>query len=295
MNDRTMRIVTLLARHGTAKYPNALVELKAMFAGKRLAAVDHECVIVDNSLPLGHAEHLEPRVTLIGGSNEAWEFSAWDTAVAFLGRRILDCDFVHLTTAAFRQLYVRYLDLFDDNMLRVMRGRAAAVGHVDCYNAPVALLGTTCQSWLRTSFVFLPPTEVELLGKFASMTNGERFFSGNPRNPFRSDAPLSEGYRQNILNWLTGDGTGQGTEWHSRFQLSDETLPFFQSKALAIVNEQMLSNRLRAQGCAIVDATWLAAQVTARGLGHASLGCIPAWWVQVTSRDIDAVPRDLLL
>ena len=78
--------------------------------------------------------------------------------------------------------------------------------------------------------------------------------------------------------------------------LNADTLPFFESKALAIVNEQMLSNRLRAQGCATVDATWLAVKAKLQKRSARSTGLlIPDWRVQVTSRDVDAAPASVLL
>jgi hypothetical protein len=45
--------------------------------------------------------------------------------------------------------------------------------------------------------------------------------------------------------------------WHSRFELNRETLPLFEAKAVAILNELMLSERLRAMGCWMADITWL--------------------------------------
>ncbi|WP_218510136.1 hypothetical protein [Variovorax sp. dw_308] len=286
-----MKILTLLARHGIAKYADALPQIDALFA-RQMPDVAHECVVADNSLPLGHEEVLVGGTRLIGASNEAWEFSAWDSAVKYVGDRLHEYDYVHLATSAFRQLYVKYLDRFDSRMLCLARGRAAAIGHVDYYNEPVVLLGQRCQSWLRTSFVMLAPAELALLGSFVSVRGGEGFFSGRPQSPFLDTAPVSPGYRRNILGWLTGDGTGQDTEWHSRFRLDDSSLPYFESKALAIFNEQMLSNRLRAQGCAVVDATWLAAR--ASQLAGVPLA-VPNWRVQVSSRDTDAAPSSILL
>jgi hypothetical protein len=90
---------------------------------------------------------------------------------------------------------------------------------------------------------------------------------------------------------LTGNGTGQGVEWHSRFGLTPESLPFFKAKALAILNEQMLSVRLRAQGCALIDATWLS---TKQLQSRARLETIPSWRWQVTTRDTDAGPQNLI-
>jgi hypothetical protein len=75
-----------------------------------------------------------------------------------------------------------------------------------------------------------------------------------------------------------------------RLQLNDETLHRFEAKAMAILNEQMLSARLRAQGGALVDATWLATRLAA----NEPLGAIPGWRRQLTERDMDAAPARLI-
>ncbi len=281
------RVLSLLARHGTAKYRDSLPDIRALFA-QQMPEFGHEAVVIDNALDRDHGERLGPGVTLIGGDNTAWEFSAWDCGIAHLGPRLDEFDWVHLATSAFRQLYTRYLDRFDADMLGLLTGRAAAVGHIDHFNEPVAFAGRSLQSWLRSSFVLLPPAELRLLGPLNSVTDRSALFTGDPAAPFRGDAPLSAAFQRNILGWLTGEGTGQGTEWHSRFALSDETLRFFEDKAVAVLNEGMLTGRLRAQGCGIVDATWLATRAGQPFPAVRRLGAIPDWRVQVTSRDEDA-------
>jgi hypothetical protein len=252
----------------------------------------HDVIVIDNAVAPDHHERIDENVTLIGGSNAAWEFSAWDSGVAYLRERLDQYDLVNLATSAFRQLYVRYLDRFDLAMLGILRGRAAAIGHIDYYNAPVSLLQTGSQAWLRSSFIILPANELRVLQTLVSVTDRTIFFSGDPASPFLNDAPVSAGYRHNIQSWLTGEGTGQGTTWHSRFELNAQTLPFFESKALAVFNEQMLSNRLQAQGCALVDATWLA---TSAGLNDAAqIDIIPNWRRQLTLRDEAAASGSLL-
>jgi hypothetical protein len=62
---------------------------------------------------------------------------------------------------------------------------------------------------------------------------------------------------------------------------------------MAILNEQMLSSRLRAQGCALVDATWLAMRRAQLAKGD-PLGAIPDWRWQITRRDTDTAPRGLI-
>ena len=89
--------------------------------------------------------------------------------------------------------------------------------------------------------------------------------------------------KRHILGWLTGPGTGQGVQWHSRFDLTPATLRRFEAKTMAILNEQVLSARLRAQGCALVDAAWLGAQHARLAEGE-SLGAIPGWQWQIARR-----------
>ena len=256
--------------------------------------VIHEIIVIDNALDRGYKERLDHGITLIGGDNTAWEFSAWDRGIDFLGSRLDDYDFIHLATSAFQQLYVGYLGRFDTDILRLVMGRSVAVGHIDFHNDAVVLFGRAVQSWLRSSFVFLPPVELRLLGSLVSVTERGTFFSGDHTSPFHAEAPLSEIYRRNILNWLTSDGTGQGTEWHSRFILSEETLDFFEDKTTAILNEQMLTIRLHTQGCNIVDTTWLATYAERADPAGRPLKVIPNWREQVTSRDIDAAPAAII-
>lgn len=286
-----MQIVTIITRHGNTKYSTALEDIDRFYA-RCLPDVQRETVVVDNALPSAYREQLSETCILIGGSNAAWEFSAWDSGIAFLGKRIMRFDFVHMVTAAFRQLYTAYLDRFNSEMLGAMRGRAAAVGHIDRYSTPVQLLGRVSQSWLRSSFVFVPPIELRLLGSAVSITDRATFFSDDAASPFRASAPLDNAYRENILGWLTGSGTGQGTAWHSRFDLNDEALAHFEAKTIAILNEHALTIRLRAQGCASIDATWLATSVERFGAAAVSSRVVPHWRKQLADRDVDSVPLD---
>ena len=282
-----MRILTVFARHGMTKYAQALEELLA-FQKARLPNVHHDIVVVDNALG-ARPEVQRPDRNIVAGSNRAWEFSAWDEGLAHVGHRVWDYDYVHLVTSAFRTLYTRYIDRIDQQLLERLAGRGLAIGHIDYYNTPIVLLGNRAQAWIRSSFFFISPAEVATLGPFMCIENGVQFFSGNPDQPFRQDAPISENYRQYIIDWLTGPGTGQGVVWHSRFTINTETLPYFQAKVIAMFNEQMLSIRLRRQGCALVDATWLAARVDRATQARGS-GPVPDWRIQLSERDTDAVP-----
>lgn len=119
-----------------------------------------------------------------------------------------------------------------------------------------------------------------------------RFFSGNPEAPFRADAPLSTVYRDYITSWLTGGDIGQGVTWHSSYRLTVETLPAFERKAVAIMNEQLLGVRLRALGCRLIDITWLATMLAAQP--PSAIRWDTNWREQLASRDHDAIVLQLV-
>ena len=280
-----MRIVTIFVRFGTKDYPGAEEELNGIFS-RRLGGVDRYTVVVDNALPRDFVEETGHRVVL-GGDNRMHEFSGFDRGISFLGSRIWDFDLVNLATSAFKMLYTAYLDRFDMNLLREIEGRPVCLGHVDCYNEPVDILTHQSQHWVRTSFVVLPPAEVKALGSLVSVSDRASFFTGDATRPFRDDAPLSQVYRRYIQEWLNGGDIGQGVSWHSSFALTAETLPAFEKKTLAILNEHLLAIRLRAQGCRLVDVTWLAGVHGSRSGDQMEWS--PNWKRQLAERTEDRV------
>jgi hypothetical protein len=281
----TLHVLTILARFGADQYAGAEEDIKDLFA-RQMPAVDHDVVIVDNALT-GDVITRCDRVVVLGGDNSSGEFSAFDRAIDFIGSAIWSYDFVHFATSAFKRLYVAYLDRFDEGLLRSFAGRPACVGHVDCYNAPIEVLGFRAQHWIRSCFFVMPPAELKALGSFVSVADGQPFFTGSADDPFRADAPISAQYRAYIRQWLTGGDIGQGVEWHSKFALTRDTLPAFEQKARAILNEQLLSIRLLGLGCRLVDVTWLASVISRHGA--IDIPWATSWRAQLANRDRDAV------
>lgn len=279
-----------MARHGTAKYPEALPRIDEIFR-RCMPRASRRTVVIDNALPQGHVEPGPGGATVIGGDNSVWEFSAWDEGIRFVGAELDGYDLVHIATSAFDTLYTGYLKRFDDALLAEVARRRVACGHIDYYDAPVTILGEVSRHWIRSSFLVLAPAELRRLGSLVSLGPAQRaaLFSGDPAAPFRADAPVSGTYRRYVTDWLLGAGTGQGTEWHSRFELTAATLGFFEQKAMAIFNEQMLSIRLRAQGCALADTVWAA---TALARDGRLPDPVPAWRQQLAGRDRNAVPLE---
>lgn len=282
-----MRILSIFVRYGTDTYPEAERRLAAVMRD-RLPRVDNDVLVVDNALPAGVHERQSGR-TVIGGDNHAWEFSGFDAGLRFVGAGVRAYDLVHLVTSAFNELYTDYLARFDERLLELVVGRGAALGHIDCYNEPAVLLGRPFQHWLRSCFIMLPPAELQLLGTCVSLVDPAPFFEPEARHPFRDDAPVSARYRQYLVDWLTGSDIGQGVLWHSRLGATGDAAASFQRKVMAIFNEHLLAARLRAQGCTLVDVTWLSSEL-ARGR---TPSWNTPWWTQIATRDTAAVHVDV--
>lgn len=280
-----MRLLTILVRFGTEQYADAEQVIDGIFR-RQMPGVDRTVVVVDNAVPDATVPERGAR-TLLSGDNSAREFSAFDRAVQVIGGEIFDFDLVHFATSAFNSLYVAYLERFDTRVLASIVGRPVCLGHIDAYNRPVEILDFHTQHWIRTGFFLLPPGEVKVLGSFVTIRDGADFFSGDPKAPFRDDAPLSEQYRRYIIEWLTGADIGQGVYWHSHVPLSAASLPAFEQKTLSILNEHLLAVRLRAMGCRPIDVTWLA---TILGRGSApTVQWDTIWRQQLENRDRDAL------
>ncbi len=279
-----MNVLTILARHGVQKFGTADRDIARLFA-RQTPAVHHDILIVDNTLPPGHVATLSNGVELIGADENGREFGSWDDALIHARPRLDEYNIINIATAAFNEHYNKYLTRFDERMLQITAELPIAVGHVDAYPYTISSFGFQSQHWLRTSFILVAPRELLLLGSLLHVTRQPGLFSGNPHDPFCIDAPISQGYRTLITDWLTSDrGTGQGVNWHSRFNLTPESLALFEEKTLAILNEHMFSIRLRRQGCRLIDQTWFATELARRDFQGA---VFPGWRYQLAKRDVD--------
>jgi hypothetical protein len=281
-----MRILTLFVRHGSVDYPTAVDDLANLFA-RQMPSAQWDLVIIDNTLPEDHREELGPNRTLIGGSNAQWEFSSWDNGIAYLGERLAQYDLVNLATAAFGKMDAYYLSQIDAAMLQLAFHTESIAawglnlvdryvfGHINYYSDPVRIFGYSFQPWLETSFLFLPPAELKELGSLVSVTCQSGLFSGDPASPFALDAPLSASFNQYLLDSLTNHGT-----------VPAEKLEWFQGKVVRLLNEHMLNVRLAAQGCAMIDGSWLASRADVLLPLGDPLAYIPKWHGQVATTGI---------
>lgn len=278
-----MRILTIFVRYGTASYSDSFENLQSYYL-RNFSGISPDYIIVDNELPVDYRSQVNSTLCIIGGSNKFWEFSAFDEAVSYVGMKILNYDVVHMVTSAFGELYTDYIDKISINTLLKINARSYVLGHIDHYNEEVYMLDNPFQCWIRSCFFFIRPTDLLLLGKFVSIEKSDYIYSQDFRAPFSNPSVLSDNYQAYILSWLTSDGTGQGVQWHSKFELSEETLSFFKAKSLTILQEHMLSIRFKQAGINLVDATWIYGSLKAKPYLLSKEYKFPSWKIQVMNR-----------
>jgi glycosyltransferase involved in cell wall biosynthesis len=265
------RLAVVFVQYDRRKYDGALERLLALLDG--LSGIPYQVLVIDNARP-GDWEHpVSSRVTHVGGDNTGWEFSAFDKGLALLDGLPEKPDAIVLCTDAFSAYGDDFLGLVDANLVRQALALEACVGWVDAWPERADLFGQEDRAWLRTSLLIAPTHLLDSVRPLCAPIDDETIFSGEPGQPFRSTAPLSENLRRYLLEWLVGGGTEELTEpWHSRFTLTAETFEFFQAKVRAILREHLLSVRLRQRGTPAFDL---------RLIAHMQRGGVPA-------RELDA-------
>lgn len=242
-----MRILTLFVRHGSQQYYNSHLSLnKALF--ESLHDVQSDFIILDNALPLSYAGK-DGNYTVLGASNDAWEFSAWDSGIEKVQHKIDSYDFINLVTSAWAALPCSHISMLSSAFLHQFVNKKVVIGKVDHVDQPLEIDGHTYQRWLRSSFLLFPPCFIHEIKKIQSVAASGDIFSGNCDAPFSHKAPLNQACKAHLYNWLVGP---QST-YHSRFDLTADTMPYFQAKVAAILNEHALSLRIEELGYSIVD------------------------------------------
>ena len=248
-----MNILCLFVRYGTTAYPDALAKLDAWYERNGLQS-QRTLWIIDNQLPPETPPQLlAPGVELRAGDNSCGEFSAWQRALGEARNAQVKCDLVHFVTSAFNVLFTSYLDFFHPKMIGYVAARNVCLGHIDRYDAPVKLEGTTLRNWIRTCFFFLSAESALALEPWAAFRDPARFFATPTTCKFKTNAPLSSGYRNRITAWLSGENMG-GHVWHSAIRPGQGgQTARFQQKTLAILNEHRLAVTLRQRGIPLAD------------------------------------------
>ena len=249
---REIKILCLYLRYGPNVYPGSLEKLIKWYQEKQQTAnVTLTAWIIDNKIDKEYdGIDVATGFRLISGDNSQREFSGFQKVIEKFRKEVESYDVVHFVTSAFDQLFTGYREYFDLNHLYPILHRPLCLGHIDAYDKPVSLMGSTSQSWIRTCFFYISPQYIYTLRELNSIRDGSKFFDKTGK--FLNNGNIDETYILYLKKWLYGEKM-QGLVWHGTMKNDRE----FADKALSIINEHMLSIRLRSIGVNLVDYYWL--------------------------------------
>ncbi len=251
-----MKILILFVQHGNSKYPGAFERLLKLY--ERFSEVDYHAVLIDNALPIETSVSLGPKAELIGGDNSCWEFTSWDTGLQRFWGVLDQYDGVNIVTSAFEQGFSEFYSYIDNSTFAYLKAHPnVAFGQLDSSYADLyRLFGRDFRTWLCTKFILLSVDTVRKLGKFLMNFTPEQLFQESLSQPFKSGCFVSENYQRSLYRWLIRNEKYRELQWHSAFDLTQQSLPMFHQKMFSIINEKYLSIRLRELGIKILDFTW---------------------------------------
>ena len=205
-------------------------------------------------------------VTLVRGSNHEGEFSAYDEGYQVLledaGR---DVDILIVANDRLAR-FPRPLLALNEGALRIVSQNPVACGTVHVIVSPqpgqshrpacAHLWGYELSSYIRSNWVVIGGDTLARVGTLRSVT-ADAFGQHAPDHLQDGLWPLSPWLGDEVASWLRDWLTVEGNWWKAQ-PLTEASWPTLRFKALAMLNEQLLSARLVRAGVGLLP--WAQAQ-----------------------------------
>jgi hypothetical protein len=242
-----MKLAVLFLEYDQGKYSNSFDVLRSYLDG--LKNIDIVYYIIDNSREGGYCVNVSDGIFRIGGDNSSWEFSGWQKGIGFLKENGISYDVVLFVNDAFLAYGWTMLEkAVELDLPKIALEKQSVIGHIDTKEIPMRAMGHDVSSWICSNAFFVPKRALEKMDSLVSVDNeklnsilDEEYVEGCV---FRTDAPLDESYKSMVVKWLTED-------WHSKIEINNETWCYFRKKVQAMVNESLLTAKIRKNGIAM--------------------------------------------
>lgn len=238
----SMRLAVLYLQWDPEKHGGDFETLRSYVDGIRFCRKTY--YVIDNKREGSGSTQLAEDVFAVDGDNSAGEFTGWQRGIETIrsqGRRFgtfLFCNDAFLAPGE------SFLREYGSRALLYSVVLRAMVGRLDSHGEPLSLLGYEFTDWVCSNCFFLPESAVDRLQSVVSIRDEDldALLTPAPSSAvFRADGRIGEGYRTQILHWLT-------RRWHSRLEIGDETWDLLRLKVRAILNEALLTARVRELG-----------------------------------------------
>lgn len=252
MTPDSSRVLVLFVGFDRIRYARAHAAITSLVG--EFAPGQATLVRIDNA-----HESLDPRETgpnefAIGGDNASWEFSGWQRGLDFAIARGIAFDHVVFVNDAFLNgelgpepfglLEIRELL----NPYTLAQLQTGLLGRVDLNRFPVVIDGLDAGRWVRSCAFAMDRSTAEGIRLVAVDPAGaERFLPRDfSKELLLPDAPVNREFADFLVRWIS-------TRWRRAQQVDASNWPFIRGKLTAILNERLLTARLRAKGVPICE------------------------------------------
>lgn len=214
---------------------------------------------VDNKNELSPINQISPYSYTIGGDNTFREFSGWQKGFSTLAQNRKGYDLVLFVNDMFLAPGESFLkDYGTKDLLKKSLTENSIIGRIDSTGQSYTVYGYDVSRWVCTNCFLAPWKAIETLSDIVSIKNNLDDFlpTSLPQivgpvaqnttlalQIFKNTAPINDQYKIWLVEWLT-------ERWHSRFDIEETTWDLFRTKVRNILNESLLTARLREIGVA---------------------------------------------
>lgn len=244
-----MKLAILFLEYGNGKYPNSFVRFKP-YADKLDCS---KCYYIIDNMEKENYLIESSNMYRINGDNSNWEFSGWQKGINYLRQNNIHYDAILFANDAFFAYGWSLLEYSNKlNLNKWLQNGNSMMGHIDTKDIELEVFGSDVSHWICTNCFFLPKHILEKMDSIVSVSDeildtivSHKFPGGFEKeahnNYFQLNSGLNDNYKSMIITWLT-------KEWHGKLKINETTWDFFRNKVRSLLNESLLTSRIKNLG-----------------------------------------------
>jgi hypothetical protein len=240
-------LLVVFLQYDTEKYQNSFVKLKELIDESKCNVT----YINVNNRKIDSLEVIRNNCHYISGDNSCWEFSGWDAGMKYAQQQGIKSSailFINDAWMAYGWNFLKEIDL--RQAIEGLKLRDVLIGHIDTKGYQLKIDDFDVTNWICTNAFLMNENIYLSLGRLISYSiddiNSVLPAEFENQKYFLSTAKLSTSYQNMLVEWLT-------KEWHGKLTISDKNWTFFKMKVLAMINESLLTARIKRLGFEVLS------------------------------------------
>lgn len=244
------KLAVLYVYADSQKYPKAYRYLCRLI--RRIRGFEVTIVKVDNLNESKEVTKEGYNVYDIGGDNSYWEFSGWRKGLTFLDETGIEADVVLFVNDSFLNRSKSGYDLnyykLRINTFSLFGLKDEALGKIDYHDESEIFSGNDVSSWIRSNIFAIPKNVADKLDStfIDDKTIGKIFPDTFYGSIFKNSELLNSNLKRFIESWII-------SRWAQSQHITPKNWDFIKSKLTAILNERLLTAKLREHNIKIID------------------------------------------